>query len=866
MTSNEIRKSFLKFFAQQGHTQVDSSSLVPGNDATLLFANSGMVQFKDVFLGKEKLNYSRAASSQRCVRAGGKHNDLENVGYTTRHHTFFEMLGNFSFGDYFKSEAIHYAWDFIVNTLSVPPERLWVTVFEQDDESAQVWLEEIGIVPSRLIRIGGKDNFWSMGEIGPCGPCTEIFYDHGESVAGGLPGTAEQDGDRFVEIWNLVFMQYEKLTDGKVVPLPNPSVDTGMGLERITAVIQGVSSNYDTDLFQDIIRKAAKLIGTDQLDSTSLKVIADHIRACSWLITDGVVPSNEDRGYVLRRIIRRAVRHAHKLGGRDIFFYKLVDTFNQTLSDAYPELLASASQVKDTLKLEEERFVETLDTGLAILENNLKSVSGTQIPGELIFQLYDTYGFPADLSADIARERNLTVDWKGFEQLMQQQQTRARQTGRFTMHKEEVLDVDSNSDFLGYQTLHESGKITHLFSQGKPLTRLQAGDQGIVVLDQTPFYAESGGQIGDCGTLNNENGVFVVEDTQKQSEVYKHIGLMKSGTLTVGDAVSAEVNQPRREKIVANHSATHLLHQALREILGDAVNQKGSLVADDYLRFDFSYHQPVSPSDLEKVEMLVNTQIQKNYAVQAEVMPKEDALKKGAVALFGEKYGKQVRVLSMGDFSIEFCGGTHVNRSGDIGIFKITGESGIASGVRRIEAVTGITACQYISRQTKQLKQLATALKTSDQDLLDKVKQLVVDNKAMEKDIQKYRIQATLQDSDSLTKQAVEINGIKVLAAHLDGADRQTLRATMDSMKARLGKAAVVLASTEDNKVRLVVGVTKNCTELLQAGSLANMVAEQVGGKGGGRRDDLAEAGGTNPAALDAALSSVHEWVRAQIQ
>ena len=870
MKSSEIREQFLSFFENKGHTRIDSSSLVPGNDPTLLFTNSGMVQFKDIFLGKEKVAYNRAVSSQRCVRVGGKHNDLENVGYTARHHTFFEMLGNFSFGDYFKEDAIHYAWEFIVQVLALPPERLWITVFDKDTDSEKIWLDDIGVDPARFSKVGEKDNFWSMGEIGPCGPCTEIFYDHGEKIAGGSPGTAEQEGDRFVEIWNLVFMQYERLQDGKLVPLPNPSVDTGMGLERIAAVAQGVHSNYDTDLFRGLIHKTAELLGTDQLNSASLRVIADHIRACSFLIVDGIVPSNEARGYVLRRIIRRAVRHGYKLGTNAVFFYKLVDTLEDMLGSAYPELSASAGRIKNILKAEEERFGETLDTGLTILDDCLATMSGSQIPGEVIFRLYDTYGFPVDLTADIARERGLTLDIQGFETLMQQQQERARKSGRFVMQTDEIPNVEAQSDFLGYKTTQDIATVLYLFVNGESVQCMQPDDEGIVVLDRTPFYAEAGGQIGDTGTLTGidkgQQTLFIVKDTQKQGDMYKHIGISQQGSITVGDQLNACVDTERREKIVANHSATHLLHASLRTVLGDQVSQRGSLVAEDRLRFDFSYSQPLAASVLTKIEDMVNDQIRRNYSTQVEILPKEEALKKGAVALFGEKYGAEVRVMSMGDFSVEFCGGTHVERTGDIGLFKVLGESGVAAGIRRIEAVTGMAAYEHVSVQEGYLKQICGHLKTSEDQLVEKVDQLIKQNKTLQKDIQKHRAQIVTQAGSDLTDQAVDIKGMKILAVRIDGADRKSLRDSMDKIKDRLGSAVVVLASADDNKVQLVAGVTKDCTSLIKAGQLANMVAMQIGGKGGGRRDDMAEAGGTDPSALDQALASVPDWVRSQLQ
>ncbi|MGD8570497.1 MAG: alanine--tRNA ligase [Gammaproteobacteria bacterium] len=872
MKCAQIRDQFLRFFKERDHEVVPSSSLVPANDPTLLFTNAGMVQFKDVFLGIEQRSYNRAVSSQRCVRAGGKHNDLENVGYTARHHTFFEMLGNFSFGDYFKRDAIHYAWDFLTNVMDLPPEKLWVTVYKDDDEAADVWLKEIKVDPKRFSRIGDKpggkryesDNFWSMGDTGPCGPCSEIFYDHGPEIWGGPPGTPEEEGDRYIEIWNLVFMQYDRAADGTMNPLPKPSVDTGMGLERLAAVKQGVHNNYEIDLFENLIKFTADMAGVKDLTDKSLRVIADHIRSTAFLITDGVVPSNEGRGYVLRRIIRRAIRHGHQLGLRDAFFYKLVKPLVDEMGAAYPELVKAQGNVEKVIQQEEQRFAETLDQGMAILEDAISALKGKVIPGDTVFKLYDTYGFPVDLTADIARERQLELDMDGFDKAMAAQKERARKAGKFEVDYHDKLDVQGATEFTGYDHVEDQGKVTYLFAEGNAVDSLAEGEKGIVVLDRTPFYAESGGQVGDQGVLETANAVFEVQDTQKQHDVYTHIGVVKSGKLNTGDTVNTRINHSERRQIAYNHSATHLLHAALRKILGDHVTQKGSLVEADRLRFDFSHFEPISPEQLKEIEDLVNEKIRANYAVETQLMKQDEAMAAGAMALFGEKYGDVVRVLSMGDFSVELCGGTHVSRTGDIGLFKITSETGVAAGVRRIEAVSGPGALQWARDNETRLQTLAKLVKSSPDNLDDKVRQLIDKNRQLEKDIEQLKAKLASSQGSDLVSQAQEINGIKVLAARLDGADPKSLRDTMDQLKNKLGSAAVVLAAVNGEKINLVAGVTSDQTSRLKAGNLVNAVAQQVGGKGGGR-PDMAMAGGNNPAALDAALDSVSDWVRDQL-
>ena len=862
-TSAHVRSAFLKYFAGQDHTVVPTSSLVPATDQSLLFTNAGMVQFKDVFLGRDKPPYARACSSQRCVRAGGKHNDLENVGYTARHHTFFEMLGNFSFGDYFKPAAIHYAWDFLTNVIDLPKEKLWVTVYQEDQQSADIWLKEIGLNENQLRKIGATDNFWMMGDTGPCGPCSEIFYDHGDHIAGGPPGSAGQDGDRYVEIWNLVFMQYERDTSGSLHPLSKPSVDTGMGLERLSAVLQGVNSNYDTDLFQGLIRHIASLARLNDLSTPSLKVIADHIRSCSFLITDGVLPSNEGRGYVLRRIIRRAVRHGHRLGLQEPFFHKLVTPLIDTLHGAFPELIAAKHKVQRELLNEEQRFGETLQQGLRILQEDLDRMSGNTIAGDTVFKLYDTYGFPVDLTADIAREKNLQLDMQGFEDNMRQQRERARDASRFGEGYDVALNVKSKTQFTGYEHLQTNSTVTEIFKDNQAVTSINEGEPAILFLSETPFYAESGGQIGDTGKIQGENFVFEVTDTQKKSAAHAHIGTLVAGTVAPGDKASAHVDPARRASVALNHSATHLVHAALRDVLGKHVRQKGSLVAADRLRFDFSHHAPVTPAEIAEIEKTVNRQIRKNSQVCAHMMAKDKALAAGAIALFGEKYDDQVRVLSIGDFSVELCGGTHVDRAGDIGLFKIIAESGVASGIRRIEAVTGEQAFAWLQDTVQTFDKVAGQLNSNRDNALSRLTSVINKNKELEKELARVKARLASQASANIENHAVEIAGIKVLAHKLENADTKTLRQTLDNLKDKLGSAAIVLACAHDSKVNLVAGVTKDQTHRIKAGDLVNAVAVQVGGKGGGR-PDMAQAGGNNPAALDKALQSVAGWVREQ--
>jgi len=866
MTSSaELRTAFLEFFKAREHEIVPSSSLVPVNDPTLLFVNAGMVQFKDLFLGKEKRSYVRATSSQRCVRAGGKHNDLENVGYTARHHTFFEMLGNFSFGDYFKRDAIAYAWEFLTGVLHIPAERLWVTVFEEDDEAADIWLKEIKVDPARFRRIGATDNFWSMGDTGPCGPCSEIFYDHGPSVPGGPPGSPDADGDRYVEIWNLVFMQYDRDAGGALTPLPRPSVDTGMGLERLAAVMQGVHNNYDIDLFRNLVGHAAAVTSTGDLNNNSLRVIADHIRSCAFLVVDGVLPSNEGRGYVLRRIIRRAIRHGYRLGASQPFFFKLVAPLVEEMGEAYPELKAGQAHVERILRLEEERFAETLEQGMRILEEGLASMQGSVIPGETVFRLYDTYGFPVDLTADIARERGLALDVEGFEQAMEAQRSRARAASQFAADYSANLDVEGSSEFTGYDRLDDATRITGLFRDGNAVEALEAGESGIVVLERTPFYAESGGQVGDRGVLESDSARFVVTDTQKQGGgVIVHVGRLERGALHGGEHVQAHVDPERRRATVLNHSGTHLLHAALRRVLGEHVQQKGSLVEPDRLRFDFTHYEPVTPEQIETIENLVNEQIRRNAVAETRLMSIDEALASGAMALFGEKYGNEVRVLSLGDFSVELCGGTHVRHAGDIGLLKIVSESGIAAGVRRIEAVTGAGAVRWVADNQQRLQRIAELLKSGRDDADEKVAQLLEKTRRLEKELQQLKGKLASSQGSDLAAQAVEIDGIKVLAARLDGADAQTLRDTLDQLKNKLGSAAVVLGAVSGDKVSIVAGVTRDQTDRLKAGELVNAVASQVGGKGGGR-PDMAQAGGNQPENLDAALKSVAQWVSGRL-
>jgi alanyl-tRNA synthetase len=862
MTSSEIRASFLEFFRKNGHTVVPSSSLVPGNDPTLLFTNAGMVQFKDVFLGKEARSYARAASAQRCVRAGGKHNDLENVGYTTRHHTFFEMLGNFSFGDYFKREAIHFAWNYITGTLGIPKERLWATVYKEDDEAARIWTEEIRIDPTRCTRMGEKSNFWSMGETGPCGPCSEIFYDHGPDVPGGPPGSPDEDGDRYVEIWNLVFMQYDRSADGVLVPLPKPSVDTGMGLERVAAVMQGVDSNYDIDLFRALIRAAAEVTETRELDSPSLRVIADHIRACTFLIIDGVVPSNEGRGYVLRRIIRRAIRHGYKLGQTQPFFHKLVPTLAREMGGYYTELLEGESRAAQVLAQEESRFAETLATGMALLDAETAKLSSPVIPGETVFRLYDTYGFPVDLTADVARERGLTVDHEGFEAAMAAQRDRGRSASKFGLAAlKDSVKLSGQTDFSGYDRLAGLGRVTALIFDGAVVETLSVGQEGQVVLDETPFYAEGGGQMGDSGTLSGPGARFAVRDTQKIGASFAHIGVVESGVLRVGDELDARVDGGRRTAIALNHSATHLLHAALRSVLGKHVQQKGSLVAPDRLRFDFSHTQAIAVDDLRKIEEMVNRAIRRNDPAQTRVMALDDAVAAGAMSLFGEKYESDVRVLSFGDFSMELCGGTHVERTGDIGLFKIISETGVAAGVRRIEAVTGQAAYEWVVRLDQVVRDIAGVLRGSREDVDEKVRELVDRSKRLEKEVQQLKSKLATGQGGDVSSQAKAVGGVKVLAVQIEGADAKALRDSVDQLKQKLGSSVVVLASVLDGKVVLVAGVSADLVAQLKAGDIAGAVAAQVGGRGGGRAD-FAQAGGTQPENLGAALASVEGLVR----
>jgi alanyl-tRNA synthetase len=864
-SSAELRQAFLDYFKAHDHEVVASSSLVPVNDPSLLFVNAGMVQFKDVFTGQETRSYRRATSSQRCVRAGGKHNDLENVGYTARHHTFFEMLGNFSFGDYFKREAIGYAWEFLTGVLKLPPERLWVTVFEDDDEAAGIWLNGLGVEPARFSRIGVKDNFWSMGETGPCGPCSEIFYDHGPDVPGGPPGTPDAEGDRYVEIWNLVFMQYDRDPDGNLNPLPHPSVDTGMGLERLAAVMQGVHNNYDIDLFRCLISAAAGIAGVTDLENNSLRVIADHIRSCAFLIVDGVLPSNEGRGYVLRRIIRRAIRHGYQLGVKEPFFYRLVQPLAAEMGSAYPELQSGQAHAERVLKLEEERFAETLEQGMRILEEDLAQLQGREISGETVFRLYDTFGFPMDLTADIARERGLSIDMPGFERAMNEQRRRARAASQFGADHAASLRLEGSTAFTGYEQLEDETRITALLRDGEAVEQLESGQAGVVVLEKTPFYAESGGQVGDRGYLSAGDARFEVRDTRKQGgEVITHIGTLSAGTLRVGDTVRACVDGARRQATVLNHSGTHLLHAALRQVLGEHVQQKGSLVEPERLRFDFAHYEPVSPQQLAEIERLVNAQIRANAAAETRVMTIDDAMASGAMALFGEKYGDNVRVISIGDFSTELCGGTHVSHAGDIGLFKIVGESGIAAGVRRIEAVTGEAALQWIAANENRLQQVAELVKGNREDVDERVAQLLEKNRSLEKELLQLKGRLASSQGSDLAARAVELGGIKVLAARLDGADVRALRDTLDQLKNKLGSAAVVLGTVSGDKVSLVAGVTSDQTGRIRAGELVNMVASQVGGKGGGR-PDMAQAGGNQPENLDAALKSVADWVRERL-
>ncbi|MCW8944789.1 MAG: alanine--tRNA ligase [Sedimenticola sp.] len=864
-TSAELRTAFLNFFIEKGHQEVASSSLVPHNDPTLLFTNAGMVQFKDTFLGREKRDYVRATTSQRCVRAGGKHNDLENVGYTARHHTFFEMLGNFSFGDYFKREAIKYAWEFLTEELGLPEDKLWVTVYEEDQEAEDIWLKEMGVDSTRFSRCGAKDNFWSMGDTGPCGPCSEIFYDHGPEIWGGPPGSPEEDGDRYIEIWNLVFMQFNRDQSGELTPLPRPSVDTGMGLERLAAVLQHVHSNYEIDLFQNLIKAASAVTGCVNLEEKSLRVIADHIRSCAFLIVDGVLPSNEGRGYVLRRIIRRAIRHGYMLGKKDPFFHKLVATLSQEMGAAYPELPDMADQVTRVLRLEEERFAETLEQGMKILDQTIEALDGTQIPGETVFKLYDTYGFPTDLTADIARERELSLDMEGFEQAMEAQRERARAASQFGSVQEVDITLDGATEFTGYDKLESKATVIAMFQNGESVETLGDGEDGLIVLDRTPFYAESGGQVGDVGVLAAGETHFSVADTQKQGgDVFIHRGQFHGASLRVGSEVVAQVDEQKREATALNHSATHLMHAALQRVLGDHVQQKGSLVNPERLRFDFSHFEPVSREQIKEIERMVNEQIRENHTVQTRIMSLDDAKASGAMALFGEKYGDNVRVLRMGDFSTELCGGTHVKAVGDIGLFKITAETGIASGVRRIEAVTGAAAIQWVEEDENRLQRVADLVKSGRDDVAEKVSQLVDKSRRLEKELEQLKGKLASAAGSDLAGSAVDVDGVKVLAAKLEGVDPKSLRDTMDQLKNKLGSAVILLAAVTGDKVSLVAGVTKDQIPGLKAGDLVKFVAEQVGGKGGGR-PDMAQAGGNNPEALPAALASVEGWVKSSL-
>jgi len=870
MKSAEIRSSFLEYFRSKGHTIVPSSSLVPAQDPTLLFVNSGMVQFKDVFLGREKRHYSRAATAQRSVRAGGKHNDLENVGYTARHHTFFEMLGNFSFGDYFKRDAIDFAWELLTKVYKLPPERLWTTVYQSDDEAYDLWTRRIGVPAARCVRVGDKpggqryqsDNFWQMADTGPCGPCSEIFYDHGPGIEGGPPGSAEGDGDRYVEIWNLVFMQFNRDDAGLMHPLPKPSVDTGMGLERIAAVLQGRHSNYEIDLFQDLIRAAARETGQKQLVSPSLNVVADHIRACGFLVVDGVIPGNEGRGYVLRRIIRRAIRHGYKLGRKQPFFHRIVEDLDRAMGDAYPELRDAKARVAEVLKQEEERFAETLENGMGVLEGALAS-GEKLLDGETVFKLYDTYGFPVDLTADICRERGVMLDMAGFEAAMQSQRERARRASRFSAGA--ALEYAGGStEFHGYDTLELRGKVVALYRDGAQVGELDSGEIGVVVLDRTPFYAESGGQVGDRGELTGPAGTFAVEDTQKvQAEVFGHHGQQVTGRLKAGDEVGARVNAELRARTMRNHSVTHLMHKALREVLGPHVQQKGSLVDEDKTRFDFSHDKPLAEDELRRVELLVNGEIMQNTPTRAQVMKLDDAKKSGAVMLFGEKYGEEVRVLDIGS-SREFCGGTHVRRTGDIGVFKIYAQGGVAAGIRRVEATTGTNALAMMNDELQEFYSVARQLRTQPGQVLDALQGLVEEKKGLEKELAKLRSRLASGQRTDLASQAVEVKGAKLLAASLEGADAKTLRESIDSLKARLKSAVIVLGSVSDGKVALVAGVTPDLTAKVKAGELVNYVAQQVGGKGGGR-PDMAQAGGNDPAKLPQALQSVRPWLEARL-
>ncbi|OJF67407.1 alanine--tRNA ligase [Alteromonas sp. V450] len=860
LSTADLRNKFLDYFKSHGHQTVASSSLVPADDPTLLFTNAGMNQFKDCFLGAEKRSYTRAVSSQRCVRAGGKHNDLENVGYTARHHTFFEMLGNFSFGDYFKKEAIEFAWNFLTKEIGLPKEKLLVTVYSEDDEAFDIWENHIGVPKEKIIRISTSDNFWSMGDTGPCGPCSEIFYDHGAHIWGGPPGTPEEDGDRFIEIWNLVFMQFNKQADGTMEPLPKPSIDTGMGLERISAILQNVHSNYEIDLFQNLIKSAASIVGSEDLENKSLRVIADHIRSCSFLICDGVMPSNEGRGYVLRRIIRRAVRHGYQLGANDIFFYKLVASLAKEMGEAYPELVDQLPVIEKVLRVEEEQFSKTLARGMAILNDTLETLEGDTVPGDVVFKLYDTYGFPTDLTNDVAREHDLKIDEEGFEAAMQAQRARAQQASNFGADYNSKLAIDHTTSFTGYTDVEGQANVVELIADNAFVEKLEDGQEGVVVLDSTPFYAESGGQAGDKGVLRVPNGEFIVTDTQKMGNAFAHKGVAK-GSVSKGDTATAAIDAANREAIKKNHSATHLLHAALREILGEHVTQKGSLVEAPRMRFDFSHFEAVTSEQLAVIERRVNQEIRANHTLATELMDLDEAKASGAMALFGEKYDEKVRVVTMGPFSVELCGGTHVTRTGDIGLFKITSEAGIASGVRRIEAVTGEHALEVVQGQQATLSSLSALLKTDNQNVLDRVVSLQNQTKELEKALNSAKQKLASQQGADMLNSAKEINGVKVLIANLEGVEAKSLRSMMDDIKNRIGEGIVVLGVANDAKVNLIAGVTKNLTGKVKAGELVNFVASQVGGKGGGR-PDMAQAGGDKPENLGQALESVNAWLQ----
>lgn len=872
-TTSQIRQSFLDFFHSKGHTVVPSSSLVPENDPTLLFTNAGMNQFKDVFLGLDKRNYTRATSAQRCVRAGGKHNDLENVGYTARHHTFFEMLGNFSFGDYFKKDAIAFGWEYLTSPqwLGLPKEKLWVTVYETDDEAFDIWNQDIGIPKERIIRIGdnkgapfASDNFWQMGDTGPCGPCTEIFYDHGDHIWGGPPGSAEEDGDRYIEVWNIVFMQFNRQADGTLEPLPKPSVDTGMGLERISAVLQHVNSNYEIDIFQALIKEIAHLLAVKELDNKSLRVIADHIRSCAYLIADGVIPSNEGRGYVLRRIIRRAVRHGNLLGAKQAFFYQLVPTLAQAMGEAGEVITQKQAHIQKVLKAEEEQFARTLERGLGLLYEALEKVENNVLSGEVAFKLYDTYGFPLDLTADVCRERDITIDEVGFEKEMQAQRARAQASSNFGVDYNNVIKVEGSTQFEGYQTSALEATVVGLFSQGKAVERIQSGENAVVILDKTPFYGESGGQVGDSGYISSDLVTFRTQDTQKYGQVFGHIGQLEAGSLAVGDKVFAEIDTYRRKAITLNHSATHLLHSALRQVLGEHVAQKGSLVSEGALRFDFIQPEAISKAQLEEVERIVNRKIRENIPVIIDTMSLDAAKQKGAMALFGEKYGDVVRVVDMGDFSIELCGGTHVKQTGDIGLFKLVSEGAVAAGIRRVEAITGENAIEWLHQQQKIIQHSAELLKAESTTLVEKIQLLQDKQKRLEKELQQLKDKQAAQAGGELAKQAKQINGVHVVIQQLDGIEPKTLRTMVDDLKNQLGSAVIVFASQAEDKVNLIVGVTSDITTKINAGELVGKIAQEVGGKGGGRAD-MAMAGGSKPQHIAKALDLAVNWIQAKL-